>query len=221
VKRLCLLLIFVNVVGFFWGMTAGEQDSIRVASTTLSELDGLEKLSLWTREEALSGDIDKPVKSVVDKVDTPLMESCFTINSMMLENDATELLSLLQEGGLDVSLSSKLVKEEFWLIHARANTWEQSLRDVENLKAKGVVDLWLVPSGVDKGVISLGLFVTKARAEERLKQLSDKQISSTIRLRQTHRYAVMLKWLGDITQLRSRLDGLKSELENTMKKINC
>jgi len=221
VKRLCLLLIFVNVVGFFWGMTVGQQDSIRGAGTTLSELDGLEKLSLWTREEALRGDIAKPVESVVDKVDIPLMESCFIIKNMVSESDAAELLSLLQAGGLDVWLSSKLVKEEFWLVHARANTWEQSLRDVDSLKAKGVVDLWLVPSGADKGVISLGLFATKARAEERLKQLRDKQISATIRLRPTHRYAVMLKWLGDITQLRSHLEALKSELQNTMKKINC
>jgi len=220
-KRLCLLLIFVNVVGFFWGMTAGQQDGIIGASATLSELEGLEQLSLWASEEALSGDLDKPVELVVDKVNIPLMESCFIIKSMMSENDAAELLSLLQAGGLDVSLSSQLVKEEFWLIHVRANNWQQSLRDVESLKAKGVADLWLVPSGVDKGVISLGLFATKARAEERLKQLSDKQISSTIRLRQNHRYAVMLKWLGDITQLRSHLEALKSELQNTMKKINC
>jgi len=231
VKRFCLFLVFVNIVYFFWGVATQQAKPLRHMSDVLAEQKGMESLSLLTTEPPLIADeaeklnvkqlVEPKVTDVPRRAERLPMMSCYMINKVGSEGDATQLLAMLKARELDASLIRELVTEEFWLVHALASDWQQSLGNVQMLKAKGVSDLWLVPSGEDKGVISLGLFATKARAEKRLNQLRNKQIKSLIRLRQKFHYSIKLKLLGDMTQLRSLLNEVKSGMGNSINKINC
>jgi len=231
VKRFCLFLVFVNIVYFFWGVATQQAKPLRHMSDVLAEQKGMESLSLLTTEPPLIADeaeklnvkqlVEPKVTDVPRRAERLPMMSCYMINKVGSESDATQLLAMLKARELDASLIRELVTEEFWLVHALASDWQQSLGNVQMLKAKGVSDLWLVPSGEDKGVISLGLFATKARAEKRLNQLRNKQIKSLIRLRQKFHYSIKLKLLGDMTQLRSLLNEVKSGMGNSINKINC
>ena len=230
-KRFCLFLVFVNIVYFFWGVATQQVKPLRHVSDVLAEQKGMESLSLLAIEPPLIADeaeklnvkqlVEPKVTDVARQAGPLPMMSCYIVSDVGSEGDATQLLAVLKERELDASLIRELVTEEFWLVHSLASNWKQSLGDMKMLKAKGVSDLWLVPSGEDKGVISLGLFVTKARAEKRLKQLHGKQIKSLIRLRQKFHYSIKLKLLGDITQLRSLLNEVKSGMGNSLNKINC
>jgi len=231
VKRFCLFLVFVNIVYFFWGMATQQPEPLRHVSDVLAEQKGIELLSLVTIEPPLVvGESEQSnvkqaaelkVTGMASQAERLPVISCYRVSDVGSEGDATQLLAVLKARELDASLIRELVTEEFWLVHSLASNWQQSLDDVKMLKAKGVSDLWLVPSGEDKGVISLGLFVTKARAEKRLKQLHGKQIKSLIRLRQTFQYSIRLKLLGDIAQLRLLLKEVKRGKGNSINKIDC
>ena len=225
-KRFCLFLVFVNIVYFFWGVTAQQPKKLSEGMAVLSELKGLESLGLLGAESLLAMGEDEKlaeprgIEVVIKPKPLPVM-SCYMIKGLVSQADADQLLAKLIERELEASVIRELVREEFWLIHSQANNWDESLKHVKVLKAKGISDLWLVPSGEDKGVISLGLFATKKGAEKSLKKLQGKQIKSTIRLRQKFRYGIKLKWLGDIVQLSLFLNEVESGMNNSVNKINC
>ena len=224
-KRFCLLLVFVNVVYFFWGLSS-QQSEVSEADKLLAEVAGLQQLSLRKIEEPVF--VAKPEEPVVheDEVSLPVVaevviESCFLINGFASQKEAVRLLSVMQAEQLPASLSRLLVAEEFWLVLPVANSWQQSLQDVKNLKAKGISDLWLVPSGIDKGVISLGLFAEESRAERRLKQLQGQNIKAVMRLKQRFSYAVSLKSEADLGSVRSLLSEFRLGKANIINKISC
>ena len=64
----------------------------------------------------------------------------------------------------------------------------------EDIKAKGVKDYWLVPTGFYRGVISLGLFANRSRAEIQLGQLQKRGIEAQIEQKRARklRYRVSL-----------------------------
>jgi len=234
VKRLCLFLLFVNIVYFFWGVTTRQVESEKGGVGVLNELSGLESLSLLAIDSALLADevdvsavektlpvVETKIELRIDSATESLVMSCYRIDGIASEKSASELVEILKNRGFDALVERELVKEEFWLIHSLANNWQESLQYVKRLKSKGVVDLWLVPSGEDKGVVSLGLFATEARAEKRLKQLAKKDINSLIRLKQKFSYSIKLSLLGDEQQARRLIDNVKKEAKKRFKKINC
>ncbi len=224
-KRFCLMLVFVNVVYFFWGLNS-QQSEISEADKFLAEVAGLQQLSLREVEEPVF--VAKPEEPVAHEVVVSLpvveelvIDSCFLINGIASQKEAARLLSAMQAQQLAASLSRLLVAEEFWLVLPVADSWQQSLQDVKDLKTKGVSDLWLVPSGVDKGVISLGLFAEESRAERRLKQLQGKNIKAVMRLKQRFVYAISLKSEADLASVRSLLSEFRLGKANIINKISC
>ncbi|MEY8193737.1 MAG: hypothetical protein RPR28_02680 [Cycloclasticus sp.] len=224
-KRFCLMLVFVNVVYFFWGLNS-QQTEISEADKFSAEVAGLQQLNLREVEEPVF--VAKPEEPVVHEVvvslpvvEEVIIESCFQVDGFASEKEAARLLSAMQARQLTASLSRRLVAEEFWLVLPVANSWQQSLQDVKNLKAKGVSDLWLVPSGIDKGVISLGLFAEKSRAERRLKQLQAQKIKAVMRLKQRFVYAVSLKSEAGLASVRSLLSEFRLGKVKSINKISC
>ncbi|OUR83260.1 hypothetical protein A9Q82_04215 [Cycloclasticus sp. 46_120_T64] len=219
------MLVFVNVVYFFWGLNS-QQSEISEADKFLAEVAGLQQLSLREVEEPVF--VAKPEEPVAHEVVVSLpvveelvIDSCFLINGIASQKEAARLLSAMQAQQLAASLSRLLVAEEFWLVLPVADSWQQSLQDVKDLKTKGVSDLWLVPSGVDKGVISLGLFAEESRAERRLKQLQGKNIKAVMRLKQRFVYAISLKSEADLASVRSLLSEFRLGKANIINKISC
>ncbi|WP_198246648.1 hypothetical protein [methane-oxidizing endosymbiont of Gigantopelta aegis] len=66
----------------------------------------------------------------------------------------------------------------------------------QQLKAKGITNLWLFRKGPMKNAISLGLFVKKQRAENLARQLKQKQIKVEIQTR----YKTIKRWRIDAQQ---------------------
>ena len=64
----------------------------------------------------------------------------------------------------------------------------------QQLKAKGITNLWLFRKGPMKNAISLGLFVKKQRAENLAQQLKQKQIEAEIQTR----YKSIKRWRIDV-----------------------
>ena len=92
-KRFCLLLVFVNVVYFFWGLSSQQSE----ADKLLAEVAGLQQLSLRKIEEPAF--VAKPEEPVVheDEVSLPVVaevviESCFLINGFASQKEAVRLL---------------------------------------------------------------------------------------------------------------------------------
>ena len=92
-KRFCLLLVFVNVVYFFWGLSSQQSE----ADKLLAEVAGLQQLSLRKIEEPVF--VAKPEGPVVheDEVSLPVVaevviESCFLINGFASQKEAVRLL---------------------------------------------------------------------------------------------------------------------------------
>ncbi|MEO1963615.1 MAG: hypothetical protein ABGX64_07610, partial [Cycloclasticus sp.] len=98
---------------------------------------------------------------------------------------------------------------------------QQALRDVEELKVKEVTNLWLVPNGDYKGVISLGVFVTEARAKVRLDELKEKQVNATILSREKSRYGVKVETERNKKSIQDFLNTSKGEGKNSIRKITC
>lgn len=223
-KRLCLLLIFINVVYFFWGLSqpASSPDSL------VLDTQGLERLTEVSVEKPLPMSVTEgpelePEKAVFNAVikQPTLIDSCYLVGGFGSEHAAVQFVTVLQDKNLRAAVQQRLVAEEFWVIQPAANNGFGAMKNVAKIKAKGVSDLWLVPNGVDKGVISLGLFATKGRADKRLEELAGKKIKAVIRVRQKFNYDVRFGLVGDIADARTLLMTVSMKKSKNINKIAC
>ena len=88
---------------------------------------------------------------------------------------------------------SNKVLDEYWVVIPPQVNWQASLKKVEELKAKGIKDLWLVPSGDNKGAISLGLFVEPSRASKQLTALTARKVNAKIVVRNRMSYRLKVR----------------------------
>lgn len=157
----------------------------------------------------------------IEKRDVDSLDACFLLGDFEDENEARVLsndLKGLVKGVLVVPMEPY---EEYWVISPSEGDWNQSLLKVEQLKEKGINDLWLVPSGPYKGVISLGLFATQNSTEKRVKELAEKRVKTDVISREKYRYGVKLVTKGDVKPIQNYLNRTRPDEPNRLRKIAC
>jgi len=221
-KQLFFLLLFMNMVYFFWGQTAIEKNAVIGYQKPLYQEGQVEKLELISKEELFQvGNKQLSIDSKVDKTTTEADSECYRVGDFTTESDANELLKELSGLGVRLQVTSFVVSKEFWVVYPSNGDWNQSLQNLKQLKAKGVADIWLVPKGHYKGWISLGLFKMADRAEDRLRELAKKQIKAEIINREKFHYGVRVEMHGAKAIIQDELDRLELDQQHSIHKISC
>ena len=139
----------------------------------------------------------------------------------MDKNQAQGLADQLVNDNARISVISPETYEEFWVIFPAAATWQEALKNEQMIKDHGENDLWLIPSGENKGVISLGLFVDVKRANNRLNELLAKEIDATIEVRAKPLFAVKVEIEIDQAALQVYLEQLEQVKTAVITKNSC
>lgn len=180
-----------------------------------SELETL----VLVRDEEVAAMLEKQI--LLDNSAKQSATECYLVGDFANEGDAKKLSKVLSRYVWDVPVIASEVLRDFWVVYSSNGDWNQSVRNMETLRAKGVNDLWLVPSGSSKGVISLGLFATADGAEKRLKALSEKSIEAELIRRKKYRYVVKLITSDGLSPIPDNLDGFKVGENISIRKIAC
>ncbi|MDX2426390.1 MAG: hypothetical protein QNK15_09075 [Cycloclasticus sp.] len=224
-KRLFLFLLFINAVYFLWGTTVKQNKAHLQQQTPLYDAKVVETLALISEQQAaLEITKSKAKQEVVDKVVQQVLApsySCYVLGDFATQTEADEFNSSLE---LEVNQSLVIpirTVDEFWVMYPAAASWEESVQNEAMIKNKGESDLWLLPKGENKGVVSLGLFVDIERATSRLKELSEKQINAKIVVRSKRRYAVKIEVNDGAAFLETFSQQLELANESSISKISC
>lgn len=133
--------------------------------------------------------VDKPVVPVV-------IRKCFEAGPFADEASAKRWLQQKSLNSKQIVTKDTVVSSDYQVYFPAAKSPEQSRINKLMLNAKGVQDIWLIPSGDIKGAYSLGVFNEKPRAALFKKQLAERGIQAEIMQRektQSHWFArVML-----------------------------
>lgn len=108
--------------------------------------------------------------------------ACYRYGQFRTEDAARELAGRLAGGAWQGGIHTGLMRidQGFWVIYPAASTMKASQENLEQIKAKGVADYWLVPTGRYRGVISLGLFNDLDRAQLQQTQLAKMGVTTEI-----------------------------------------
>lgn len=224
-KRLFLLLLFINLVYFFWGTTAKQNKAQVQQQAPLYDVNEVETLRLISTEQvALEVAKVRAQQAVLDKIKEPVkppINSCYVLGDFTTQAEAEQFKSGL---GIEINQSTVIpirTVDEYWVMYPAAATWEESLQNEAMIKNKGESDLWLVPKGGSKGVISLGLFVDIDRASNRLKELANKLIDAKIVVRTKSRFALKIEVSDEAGLVESFSKQPEPVKESGMSKISC
>ena len=176
-RNLFLFLLAANLCYFFWKITTEVAPAPKNSGLALEEL----KILSVTKE---------PVKIVVrpvsSKVDAEVaIKMCYMVGdfktNLLAEKAMEDLVAVfpVTQATIKVVKGSGLVRD-YWIIYPAEDSWEKSKLNVEIIRKKGIKDLWLVPNGKDKGVISLGLFKNQKQALSRANRLKAKGLDVEI-----------------------------------------
>lgn len=224
-KRLFLLLLFINVVYFFWGTTVKQNKAHLQQQTPLYDAKVVETLVLISDQQAAlettkSKAKQEVVNKVVQQVPTPGY-SCYVLGDFATQAEADEFNSSLEfEVNQSVVIPIRTV-DEFWVMSPAAASWEESVQNEAMIKNKGVSDLWLLPKGENKGVVSLGLFADIERATSRLTELSEKHINAKIVVRTKSRFALKIEVSDEAGLAESLLKKSETFKTNSISKTSC
>tara|TARA_R110002074_G_scaffold114782_1_gene245457 strand:+ start:86333 stop:87022 length:690 start_codon:yes stop_codon:yes gene_type:complete len=228
-KRLFLFLLFINAVYFLWGTTVKQNNAHLQQQTPLYDAKVVETLALISEQQAaLEITKSKAKQEVVDKVvqqvPAPALApsySCYVLGDFATQAEADEFNSSLEfEVNQSVVIPIRTV-DEFWVMSPAAASWEESVQNEAMIKNKGVSDLWLLPKGDNKGVVSLGLFADIELATNRLKELSEKQINAKIVVRTKSRFALKIEVSDEAGLAESFLKKAESFKGSSISKTSC
>ena len=121
----------------------------------------------------------KPEKPVVQTVE----KKCFEVGPFVDELSIKkwlEQVALVREKIIQKEVS---VPNDYQVYYPAAKTEEDSRINKMLLTAKGVQEIWQIPSGELKGAYSLGVFKEKQRALVLMSQLAEKGIQAKIKQR--------------------------------------
>lgn len=132
---------------------------------------------------------NKPKQPVVKAEETkpvqpPIVRKCFETGPF---DDEASLKKWLAQKAL---LSKQIVQRDlitdidFQVFYPAAKTPEQARLNKAMLNAKGILDIWTIPDGDNKGSFSLGVFTEKQRALLFKSQLEGQGIHAEIKQRQ-------------------------------------
>jgi hypothetical protein len=177
---LVLLLINLGVLAWYhWLREAG--DSVPIAPG----YEGLPSLALPENQPA-----DEPgpqvfsMKTGQELLDAGISE-CRSIGPFSKADDIDRATQALQ--GLDYSVARRSQPGRlfvgYWVNIAKAQDRGAAEVITNALRADGVTDFYIVPSGDDQNAISLGVFSELERAQRRLQQLSDRGFEAQVNQR--------------------------------------
>jgi len=217
-KKIFLLLVFLNGVLVLWSFSSnkGSDNVVRQASLyNQVEIEELVLLSEASIEEMLAKvsetkaqikrhvDVQKPdVLKVVD------VYTCYVVRPLK-EKEVDELRVKLASSDIGISVSLLSESQKYWVLLPSTGNWASSLSKREEIKRKGVQDLWLLSEGESKGVISLGVYKTASSAQKRLDWLKQRSVDATVISKKNKSYEVRLKSKGILDLIKPHLAGLK------------
>lgn len=197
-KPFLLLLLFCNLVFLMWELGPREQDrraQKALLEQRLSEAPGIELLKPAS-QKVISPVAETPVVPVPPSkpqpepepvVDSQSVEStapvrCYDYGAFVTWDEAKAFTLQLPEGWVlgKIHAQDVWIDQGYWVMIPAPNSMAAARENVEQVKAKGVTDYWLVPTGRDRGIISLGLFNTIERAETQRRELLGKGIDAQI-----------------------------------------
>lgn len=218
-KYLFLLFAFINIVFYFWAnnlVPQGEKISHEVPFYEQSSIEILQMIS--SRELALASATKQSNKPTA-RIESNLCLDIGNHNKKEALALSNKLVGLSQH--LLIVTNNRFVDEEYWVVSPSANTWEASVKNMAFIKSKNISDIWLVPNGEDRGVVSLGLYSELTAANKRIENLVGKQIKAEIITIKKERYSIRLENIispnGIFDQLNKLFEGEEIEIH----KINC
>lgn len=112
----------------------------------------------------------------------PVM-SCYEAGPFNDETQLTQWLNSKALKNLETIYQENEVPADYQVLFPAAKNPEQLRITKMMLTAKGIVDLWMVPSGADKGALSLGVFADHQRANAFRKELLEKGVKAEVKQR--------------------------------------
>ncbi len=177
---LVLLLINLGILAWYHWLRESDESTPIAAS-----YEGLPSLALVDEQPAeQSGPQVFSMKTGQELLDAGVSE-CRSIGPFGKADDANVAAMILQ--GLDFSVAKRSnpgqVFVGYWVNIAAAENRAAAEVITDALRADGVTDFYIVPSGGDQNTISLGVFSELGRAQRRLQQLSDRGFDAQVNQR--------------------------------------
>lgn len=99
--------------------------------------------------------------------------SCYTLGPFKAVDDANSVRNQLKRAGLTVKrrMSKDTSHKGFWVLLPPAASHAQARKTIEQLKAKGINDYFLVANGDQANAISLGVFAQSDTAQRRFEKI--------------------------------------------------
>lgn len=99
--------------------------------------------------------------------------SCYTLGPFKAVDDANSVRDQLKAAGLTVKrrMTTDTAHKGFWVLLPPAASHAQARKTIEELKAKGIKDYFLVANGDQANAISLGVFSKSDTAQRRFEQI--------------------------------------------------
>ncbi len=146
--------------------------------------------------------VRKTVEAAKPKVQ-PLVKACIEAGPF---DDALEVKNwLVGRPVINKQISQKevAIPSDYQVYFPAAKSQQQTVAIKSMLMAKGINDLWLIPSGELKGSYSLGVFQDKQRAIVLKGQLADKGVHAEIKQREKSKTLWFVKLVVEKTKLKA------------------
>ncbi|PCH84859.1 MAG: hypothetical protein COB26_06125 [Piscirickettsiaceae bacterium] len=218
-RQVFLLLIFANTLLYFWAnmvRTGGEESAFYAP---LYEPVSIEILHIVSDDTPPFVTTKNKATVLANKNEQKL---CLEIGSFEREKaiSVSQWLSGLSQHLLIVSNDQLLVKN-YWVISPAAKTWQKSIANADYIKSKGISDMWLVPNGSDRGTVSLGLFVDKDKAAQRMEEMLSETVNAEIIEIIKERKSIRLENILNPSDIFKQLNKIFIDEEINIQKINC
>lgn len=127
-------------------------------------------------------------------------QACYEIGPFADENALKQWLSGKALGKTETIYKDVETAGDFQVYYPAAKTPEQARINKMMLNAKGITDIWPVPSGDNKGALSLGVFADRVRANNFKAQLAQQGVQAEVKQRAKVQRQVYAKALLDKRQ---------------------
>lgn len=133
----------------------------------------------------------------------PVALACFTFGPFDKEETANKAMEAIIAAGGDVKRRQveQRTPRAYWVYLPSMESYADAQERVKELRKKGISDLFIMGKGEKQNAISLGLFSSKATADQRLEEVSALGLQPAI---ETQYRVTMLEWL-DIEVESSRI----------------
>jgi cell division protein FtsN len=141
-------------------------------------------------ESSLAGE-EAPLPPPATPLPEPPEPNCFAVGPFPERSGAERLLARLRADALDARVRQRAQQEVngYWVLIPPLASRAESAAEVNQIKAKGVEDVWRFDRGDMANGISLGLFARRDQAERHQSNLSRKDINAEVRPRYRERTA--------------------------------